>query len=263
MPAYNAEHYITSSIESILKQTFGDFELLIVDDQSTDRTWEIIENASKGDSRIKIFRNSENLGVAKTRNFLIREATGDYIAWQDADDVSVLTRISDEYEFMEKNQSVAIVGGYLEFIDERGRALRVRSYPEGDRELRKNIFKFSPVAQPVAMIRKSMLMKTALFDPDLKQAEDLDLSFKLGREGKFANIPKVLLKYRYYPSSLSANKLRENILSTLRVRKKALREYEYTMSVLDYGAYLATWGVQFLPPALVQKLFPLLRKFFI
>lgn len=263
MAAYNAEKYIEQSIESILKQSFQEFEFIIIDDCSVDSTWQILQNYTGGNnSKIKISRNTHNLGVSKTRNKLIRQAKGEYLAWQDADDISAPNRIQDQYEYFTDHPKVVILGSCIQFIDESGTLLDVRKYAEFDKNLRKNIFKYSPVSQPVAMIRKSSLMKTELFDEGLLQAEDLDLSFKLGQYGEFANIQDILLYYRYHPLSLSAKKLRENIQATLNVRRKALIKYGYTMSLLDHMAFVATWFVQFIPSAVTQKVFPFFRSFF-
>lgn len=262
MPAYNVEKYITFAIESVLNQTFKNFELLIIDDGSTDSTFEIIKKYSNLDHRIKISQNRENLGVSKTRNNLIKEARGKYIMWQDADDISLPHRIEEQFSYMETHPDLMIVGGFLQFIDESGKKLSIRSYAESDSQLRKHIFKYSPVSQPVAMIRKEVFEKSGLYDESLNQAEDLDISFRIGKYGKFSNIQKVLLDYRYYPESLSAQKLKENISSTLIVRRKAVSKYGYTMSIGDHLAYIASWGVQFVPPAITQKVFPFLRSCF-
>ncbi len=262
MPAYNAEKYIGFAIDSILNQTFKNFELLIIDDGSSDSTFDIIKKYSQLDPRIKMSQNPKNSGVSKTRNNLIKQARGKYIVWQDADDVSLPFRIQEQYSYMEANHDVVVVGGFLQFIDEDGKQLYVRNYAEFDVQLRKNIFKYSPVSQPVSMIRKNVFEKSGLYDESLNQAEDLDISFRIGKYGKFSNIQKVLLNYRFYPNSLSAQKLRENINSTLKVRRKAVSQYGYTMSFLDHLAYIASWGVQFIPPSITQKVFPFLRSCF-
>jgi len=141
MPAYNAEKYIGNSIESILNQTFKDFELIISDDASTDKTWDIIKKYKQKDGRIVVTRNAKNRYIAENRNRLIKLAKGKYIAWQDADDISDSNRIQKQYTFMEKNPKVGIVGGYLKFFDDRG-VTGIRKYAENDKELRKNILQY-------------------------------------------------------------------------------------------------------------------------
>jgi len=232
MPAYNAEKYIGNSIESILNQTFKDFELIISDDASTDKTWDIIKKYKQKDGRIVVTRNAKNRYIAENRNRLIKLAKGKYIAWQDADDISDSNRIQKQYEFMEKNPKIGIVGGYLEFFDDR-RVTGIRKYAESDKELRKTIFRFSPIAQPTAMIRKKCFNELGLYNPQYPPAEDIDMSFRIGSKYKFANIPQVTLKYRIHPLSATYTKLRKIELSTITVRNKFKNSHHYHMSFPD------------------------------
>jgi glycosyltransferase involved in cell wall biosynthesis len=178
MAAYNTEKYIKDSIESILDQTFKDFELIILDDASKDSTWKIIKDYESKDSRVRVFQNEKNLTISPTRNKLIGLSTADYIAWQDADDISLPERLQKQYEYMLNNPKVGICGGSLQFFNDKEN-LSVRDYNEKDKDLRGKLFLQSPVSQPAAMIRKSILDKTGLFDVNLPQAEDLDLSFRI------------------------------------------------------------------------------------
>jgi len=233
MPAHNAEEYISEAIESILNQTFADFEFLITEDCSSDQTWEIIKKYSKIDSRITAIRNKKNLGIAGNRNKLISLAKGEYIAWQDADDISMLNRLNEEYKYMEKHPKVGIVGGHLQFFGDDG-IHGVRRYSENDHDLRKNIFKFSPVAQPGAMIRKECFDKVGLYDLDTPPAEDLDMSFRIGTLYQFGNINKILLKYREHPKSATFSRLKKIERVTLSVRRKYSKHKSYHYDFSDY-----------------------------
>jgi glycosyltransferase involved in cell wall biosynthesis len=259
MPAYNADRYVAKSIESILNQTHANFELLIIDDCSTDRTWEIISSFAEKDSRVKIIRNQANAGISANRNKLIALSKGKYIAWQDADDISKSYRLEKQLSFLLNNPGVGMVGGYLEFFDGE-KSLYVRKYETDDEILKKNMFRQSPMAQPTVMVRKEALEKAGMFDEQLGQAEDLDLAYRIGNRYKWANIPEVLLKYRFHPASISNKNIRDNIRDTLMIRKKAAREYGYKMSITDYAAYAATWSMLFVPQSLVLVLFEKLRK---
>ena len=99
MPAYNAEKYISEAIKSILNQTFKDFEFIIIDDGSIDRTWKIIQKYAKKDDRVIALKNEKNLGIAVNRNKLVSMARGKYIIWQDSDDISLPYRIEKQYNF--------------------------------------------------------------------------------------------------------------------------------------------------------------------
>lgn len=259
MPAYNAEKYIAESIESILNQTFTDFEFIIIDDCSTDKTWEIIQEYADKDKRIITLKNEKNLGIAGNRNKLVSLAKGKYIVWQDADDISMPYRIEHQYDFMEKNPEVGISGGYLLFFDE-SRDLCVRKYASSDAILRKKIFRYSPVSQGAAIIRKSIINNMVPFDVSLKQAEDLDLSFRIGRLSSFANIQEVVLKYRQHDKSVSFEKIRENIKYTLEVRKRAMKKYDYDMTISDSLFYLIAYVFQFMPQKISYYVFNFFRN---
>lgn len=232
MPAYNAEKYIAESIESILNQTFTDFELIIVDDASKDSTWEIINRYSEKDIRIKAYRNEENIGVTKNRNSLIKKALGDYVAWQDADDISHPSRLELQHNFMQDNNNIGICGGYLEFFNQNG-TIFIQKYDEKDVELRKKIFRYSPVSQGVSMIRKNVFLFTGLYNEQLDQAEDLEMTFRIGSRYEFANIPLILLKYRKHTESISSKSILKNIKSTVKVRFNAVESYGYKMCLRD------------------------------
>ncbi len=233
MPAYNAEQYISEAIESILNQTFQDFEFIIIDDCSSDRTWDIIQEYARKDNRIIINRNQINLGIAGNRNKLKKMAKGEYIIWQDADDISVHTRLERQVGYMDNNLEVGICGGFLQFFNDRGN-LHIRRYKEHDQDLRKNIFRFSPVAQPGAIIRKNILDEIGDYDLDYPPAEDLDMSFRIGRKYKFANLQEIVIRYRENNNSATFTKLKTIELKTISIRLKYNDGKFYCMSMGDY-----------------------------
>lgn len=231
-PAYNAEEYIAEAIESILNQTFRDFEFIIIDNCSTDKTWEIIQRYINKDDRIIALKNERNLGIAGNRNKGLSLARGKYIVWQDADDISMPTRIEKEYEFMEENPEVGIVGGYLQFFNEKEN-LSIRKYALDDQSLRKVIFRYSPVAQPAAMVRKKCLDEFGEYSLKYPVTEDLDMCFRIGSKYKFANLQEVVIKYRENVSSVTFAKLKKMELDTLEIRKKYAKGYGYNMTISD------------------------------
>jgi len=231
-PVYNAEKYIAETMDSIINQSFHDFEFILVDDCSTDGTAEIIERYAKDDERIKLYRNEKNLGIAGNRNKGISFATGKYIVWADADDVSVKERLQLQYDFMESHPKVGICGGFLQFFDYTGDK-GIRKYAPDDTSLRKTIFRYSPVAQPSAIIRKSCLDEAGKYDLAWPPAEDLDMSFRIGSKYEFANIQQILIRYREHPNSATFKKLKKMELSTIAIRNKYSRVSGYTMTFAD------------------------------
>lgn len=260
MPAYNTEKYVNEAIESILQQTFNDFELIIIDDCSTDNTWDVIQEYSKKDGRISIHRNEKNSGISSTRNKLISLAKGNYIVWQDSDDISLPTRMEKQYKLMEENPAVGICGGYLQFFNNQGN-LSIRKYAATDALLRKNIFRFSPVAQPGAIVRKKALIETGFFSTELEAAEDLAVSFQIGSKYQFANLQEVVLKYREHSDGTTFTKLRTMEINTLRVRKLNMFNKKYRFNLVDiiYNC-LQYLSIFLIPPTYKLKLFNYLRN---
>ena len=231
-PAYNVEKYIGSAIDSIFTQTFQEFEFIIIDDCSTDRTWDIICEYAAKDSRIKAIKNEKNLGIAGNRNKGVRLAQGEYIVWQDADDISMPMRIEKQLRYMESHPAVGIVGGFLHFFDNNGEK-DFRKYDAEDSNLRRKIFRCSPVAQPAAMIRKKCLDDVGEYDLKYPPAEDLDISFRIGERYQFANLQEVVVKYREHPNSATFTRLKKIELSTLEIRKKYAERGKYKMLWID------------------------------
>lgn len=259
MPAYNTEKYIGEAIESILNQTFKDYEFIILDDVSTDGTWEIIKKYANQDARIIPIRNEKNLYIAENRNKGVSLAKGKYIVWQDSDDISLPTRIEKQVALMESNPKVGICGAYIQSFDEKG-DLDVRRYAQNDAELRRNIFKFSPVAQPVAIVRKEALDKVGPFDTSLPPAEDIDMSFRIGEFYEFANIPEILLRYRAHSQSATRKRLGKMIGDTLEIRKRYKNNPNYYFVKSDYIAYTVTYVAKYMPAMFVIPLFKLSRS---
>lgn len=259
MPAYNAAPYIGEAIESILAQTLYDLELIVIDDCSTDDTPRIIEEYAAQDPRIRVYTNARNRGISKTRNALLSHARAPYVAWQDADDISLPGRLEQQYAFMEAHPEVGISGGALQFFHE-DTMHSVRWYSASDRVLRALVFRQSPVSQPAAIIRRAILEKSGVFDEALPQAEDLDLTLRIGQYAEFSNIQDILVYYRFYPGSATTSKLRENIRATLLVRKRAHEIYGYHMGVLDRFVFLATRISLYLPPRITYGVFNALRN---
>ncbi len=260
MPVYDAEKYLREAIESILNQTFKEFEFIIIDDDSVDESWGIIQEYADRDERIIASKNKKNLGIAGNRNRGLSLMKGRYVVWQDADDISIPTRVEKQYEFMEENPEVGIVGGYLQFFNEK-RDLSIRKYTLDDKSLRKTIFRYSPVAEPGAMIRKKCLDELGGYNLRYPPAADLDMSFRIGSKYKFANLQEVVIKYREHVNSATFTKLKEMELNTLEIRNKAVKEYGYKMTILDKIYWILQYlSIYIVPPRIKLWLFNKIRN---
>jgi len=228
MPVYNAEKYLKEAIESILNQTYKNFEFILINDASTDSSLEIINQFARKDKRIKFINNQENKGIAETRNIGIKLSKGKYIATHDADDISLKTRFQEQVDFLEKNPKCGVVGSFIKiFNNTKKNNFSIRKYSLKDKELRNKIFYYSPIAQPASMIRKKALDKIGLYNQKYPPAEDLDLWFRIGSFYEFANIQKVLLLYRVSPESQTSSKLKIMEKLTFEIRNKYKKNPEY------------------------------------
>jgi len=260
MPAYDAGNFIGEAIESILAQSYNNFELIIIDDASKDNTWEIMCKYVKKDKRIKAHRNKKRLGISLNRNKLLTLSKGSYVAWQDADDVSINTRLEKQLNELKNNPKLGIIGGYLELFNEDGSRICIRKYPKENKELVKKIFFYSPVSQGASMLRKEVFKKTGVYDKKLNQAEDLDMSFRVAKYYQLSNLQEVVLKCRYHVKSTSTKQMKQNIKNTLWVRNNAVNKYGYSMNPIDKLVYFLTWITQFLSPRITFYLFNIFRN---
>lgn len=261
MPAYNAEKYIEKAIASIMLQTLKNIELIIIDDSSRDKTWEIVKKYRRKDKRIIALRNKKNLKLSKTLNIAIEKSKGYYIARMDADDWSYPDRLEKQYNFLEKNTSVGILGGSMEIIEENGTLIGKRNYPEDDKNIRKNIFWFSPFSHPLIMIRKSLFENVGGYNPMFNPAEDYELYFRIGKLSKFANLPDVLLKYRIINKSMTTGSTRMMESQTIKIRNIYAHAKGYNMSFIQ-SVYnnLHFLSLYIIPSKIKMKLFNLFRN---
>lgn len=260
MPAYNASKYIGQAIESILSQTFRDFELIIVDDTSTDDTFEIIQKYGGADKRIVVLKNVSNMKLANTLNAGIKICRGKYIARMDADDWSFPDRLCRQFNFMENNPDMAISGGAMEICDEKLQPVSRREYILEDGAIRKQIFMFSPFCHPSVMIRKSVLENlNPVYNPDYNPAEDYDLYFRIGLLGKLGNLPDALIRYRTGGNSMTTGSMKKMELMTIKIR--SLYSTSYDMGFRERLYNICHWiSVFFVPPSIKIKIFNLIRN---
>ena len=260
LPAYNSEEYITDAIESIRNQTYKNLEIIIIDDASTDETFNKTTEIAKNDKRIKVYRNEANLKIVDTLNKGIEQSRGVYIARMDSDDVRLPDSIKTQVDFLEKNPDVVVVGGAIDVCDKNLNFLNYRSYPRTDKDIRSKLFRYNPFAHPAIMMRKSALKHIKY---ELNWAEDYDLYFQLGRIGKFANLSETILRLRTHGMSVSQSKVSYQEYLTFYIRLKAVFEYGYKMTPQDKLYFFIQLITKFLMPVKFRFwLFNKVRKFF-
>jgi len=204
MSVYNGEKYLREAVDSILGQTFKDFEFLIINDGSTDKTGEILK--SYNDPRIKIINNEKNIGLTKSLNTGLRLARGEYIARQDADDISLPTRLEKELKFLEQNSNVALVGTDYLFINEKGKVFHVVRCLNGRRKLKEKLLEGNQFGHGSVMMRKECIHRVGTYREEFRFAQDYDFYLRLVEVYDVANISEPLYKWRINISSVSVTK---------------------------------------------------------
>lgn len=196
MTVYNGLGTVRNAVESILNQTYSDWDFLIIDDCSTDGTWELLEAIAKHDSRVAIVRNPVRLGFAVCLNIGWVRARGDLIARMDADDFSFPQRLERQVEYMQSHPEVAVLGTGAELVDENDRLLGVAFRREQHEMIVRKIYHESPFFHPSVMVRRSFYEALCGYDERWKRCEDADLWFRGYRRFQFHNLQEALIKYK-------------------------------------------------------------------
>lgn len=203
MPVFNGAPYVEAAVKSVLSQTFRDFELLIVDDGSTDESLPILERLAATDSRIRL-TTRPNKGLVSTLNELLAAARGPWLARMDADDLCRPTRFARQLQFLAEHPAVVGVGSRVLFIDSEGlplmEAMDRYTHEQIDAELLRPGL---AIVHPSAMISAGACKAIGGFSDQYRHAEDLDFFLRLGEIGPLANLSEPLLDYRIHGSSVS------------------------------------------------------------
>ena len=204
MPVYNAQRYVAEAIESILGQTFRDFEFLIIDDGSTDGSLAILERYAAQDSRIRLW-SGPNEGYVPRLNEMLHQARGDLIGRMDADDVSFPDRFARQVEFLRSHPEVDVVGGARENIDSKGRFLFVSREAEDHDGIQSQLLNgICPISHPSVLMRRKAVLAVGGYRAEMMPAEDADLWLRMGERGRLANLADVVLRYREHDLSVSS-----------------------------------------------------------
>jgi glycosyltransferase involved in cell wall biosynthesis len=200
---YNGERFLAECIESILGQSFGDFEFLIIDDGSTDGSLEILRGYERQDRRIRL-ATRPNRGVPRSLNELFFQSAGEFIARIDADDVAMPNRFRVQLDALHADPALVCTGGFFQMIDARGRALTVLKPPTDDAEIQRQALAGNgSICHSTAMIRRTAMEQIGGYCEDFETAQDLDLWLRLGEVGKLANLPETVLQFRLHEASIS------------------------------------------------------------
>ncbi len=224
MPVYDAESDVAQAVESILGQTFSDFELLVLDDGSRDRSLEIVEQVCGDDPRVRLFRNS-HAGLTVRLCEGVAAARGEFIARQDADDISRPERFEHQVRFLESHAEVSVVGAGSLIIDPEGLPIRERPTPQDHDAIEARLLqgRGDAIFHSAAVFRRTHLIDAGGYRPETEPAEDVDLYLRLAERGRLANLPITLLESRQHVSRVSVLRAVEQRQKINRVLAEAHR----------------------------------------
>ena len=221
MPVYNGGRFLKGAIESILVQTFSNFEFIIIDDGSTDGSLEILKKYSNSDPRIRLV-SRENRGLVESLNEGISMVRSPLIARMDADDISLFNRLKVQKEFMDDHPDCICVGARVRVIDSKGRFLIDNAIQLKHDEIIKSALQgVSPIIHPTAMIRAETIKAIGGYDQNNYPAEDLALWIDLSEHGKLTNLDAPLLEYRIHDGSISTSEHTRQITKTVEICQRA------------------------------------------
>jgi len=210
MAVYNGELYLKECIDSIIGQSYDNWELIVINDGSKDGTSKILETYKKGDDRIRVFNLDKNSGLVYCLNFAIRESKGLYLARMDADDVMYPERLSLQTQFMDDNLEVGVLGSNVDLIDLSGTRFGQWTFPNSDKGLKDLLINKCPFMHPSVMIRKDTLMNIpGPYSEEYPACEDYDLWIKLHKVTKFASSSIPVIKYRVHPNQITQGNIKK------------------------------------------------------
>ena len=203
MAVHDGERYLAQAVESILGQSYRDFEFLALDDGSSDASREILEHYAKHDDRVRVFARRQR-GLIASLNELLAQARGEYLARMDADDISLPARFARQVEFLDRHRECVLVGTRVLLVDPEGDPIRpfaeLCSHEEIDREHLTG--RGGAICHPSTLMRTEVLRRIGGYDPEKPHAEDLDLFLRMAEAGRVENLPEILLCYRMHPGSV-------------------------------------------------------------
>lgn len=210
MPVYNAGKFLQDAIDSVLKQTFENFELIAINDGSTDKSGEILDQYARLDPRI-IVKHRENRGLVATLNESISLARGDYIARLDSDDIAFSDRLSRQVAILSKKPKVVLVAGCFEVFDEDSEYLYREVIPAYNEDIKRAMYLRNPIGHSSVMFRKSAFDKVGGYSSECGPTEDYELWSRLAREGEFYALEHAVFKWRVNTQGITSTQNAEQI----------------------------------------------------
>lgn len=252
MTVYNREGLLAESVESILNQSYPNWELIIIDDASTDRTRSIIEGYLEREPRVRALFLEHNIGPYPALNRALEVARGDYVAINDSDDLSHPDRLRETLHFLQSHPEMAMVGSSVYLIDESGKRFARRNYPQSADAVRRSILHSCPFLHSSTLMRTEVLKELGGYDESFRNSADVDLWIRLTRRYQACNLP---FPYASYRVSLQqeTSRMKYVIRMVLKIRRRYLFEPGYR-SFTSFASYLGKSLILILPEPLIKKI---------
>lgn len=260
MPVYNAGEFLKECVDSVLNQTFSNFQFFVCNDGSTDNSLAILNEYAAFDSRIKVLCNPQNLGIVGTRNHLLAELPPDieFVAMIDADDVCYPDRFEKQIAFLQAHPEIGGVGSSLDIIDENSRSTGFRAYPSEPDKIRKILPQTNVLAQPAMMVRKILLDRTGKYSAQCPVAQDYEYWLRAIENFDFANLPEPVLHYRISGNQVKQSKLKLSLRKTLEIQRHYYKRNKKRMPLRGIIHQAACRLLLFLPSQWILKIFVLM-----
>ena len=267
MSVYNGIPYLQESIDSILNQSFTGFEFIIIDDCSTDNSWDILSKYAEEDERIKLYKNEVNIGLTKSLNRGLRLAKGEYIARQDADDISLSTRFEKQVSFLQEHSEIVLSSCDIEFINAEGQTIdKCQRHCEPDLIAWYLLFYNRLGGHSQVMFRRSPVLNIGGYCETYRYSQDYELWCRIAKIGQIAILPEVLLQQRFHNQKISVLKStdQENyVLEQIKTNIQSLIGEEISLEEAKElrGFWLGHWWPRFFPNSnKVEKIHSIIKQ---
>jgi glycosyltransferase involved in cell wall biosynthesis len=240
MPVYNGSEYLKESISSVLSQTYSQFELLIINDASTDSSVQIIE--SFNDSRIKLLHNETNLGINKTRNRGLHEAKTKFLAVLDCDDIADSRRLEYQVKFLKENLSYAACGSDANIINEKSEIIGAITHAKEHDDIVANLLFANQFVHSSVLFDLEKIKAIGEYRTDIL-SEDYEFLFRISQQFKVANLPYKLVDYRNHSASVSKTKLEKMNYSEMAILKDIYSQFDLDSNLLEIPHTFFTYDI--------------------
>lgn len=263
LPTHNRSDYLEKALESVCVQDYPFLEIIVVDDQSTDETPDLLKRLQIKDDRIRVVTNSNNIGFVKSLNRGIRAARGAYVARIDDDDVWVdKEKIKKQTSFLDVNPEYVVVGGGIIRINDFGKEMSRELFPETDKEIRKTMLVSDPIVHVSAIFRKDAWEEVGGYDEQFDYSQDWELWAKLGAKGRYYNFQEYFVRSLFSSRGRSGKNMRYHLWLNLKIRKRYRHDFPnfwkgYVFGWISYVFFLLPLSMR------IHPLFLKIKKFVI